>query len=119
VVPHTLIPIAGVVFLHWSVSNLLIVYFAGTLAAFSSVSVLAAGRFVFIVSAGFLQPQRGGLTAAIFGFVLVLAYALATIAMELQPSRLLAWFGADDLVPGGATTPQSDATAGTRSRRRN
>jgi len=209
VVTRALIPIIGVLFLHWSAGNLLIVYFADTLASFFSVSVLAAGRLfgvdeqsgpgwyrrlssgaqlaasgamltliialvpfgfllfmlliedfewrfalhdrdlwigvgaqfcaavtlllreyrhieadadadriirarfglvfmrwvivcgIFIVAAGVLEPQRGGVTAAIFSFVLVLAYALATIAMELQPERLLVWF-APDLVPGGA-----------------
>jgi len=57
---------------------------------------------VFIGSAGILDPQQGGLAATIFGFVLVLAYALTTIAMELQPARLLASVGAADLLPGGA-----------------
>ena len=61
--------------------------------------VLVCG--VFIATAGILDPQRGGITQAIFGFLLVLAYAVATIAMELQPERLLALF-ADDLVPRGA-----------------
>ena len=50
---------------------------------------------VFIFSMGLLQPQRGGVFAAIFGFVLVLTYAVATIAMELQPERLLAAFAPD------------------------
>jgi hypothetical protein len=209
VATRALIPILGVLFLHWSAGNLLIVYFADTLASFFSVSVLAVGRlhgveeesgpgwyrrlssgaqlagsgamltiiialvpfgfllfmllvedfewrfalhdrdlwigvaaqfcaavtlllreyrrieaaadadrlirarfglvfvrwvfvcFVFMVSIGILQPQHGGLLTAIFSFVLVLAYALATIVMELQPWRLLEWFGGRDLVPGG------------------
>ncbi|HUH92153.1 MAG TPA: DUF6498-containing protein [Casimicrobiaceae bacterium] len=208
VVARALVPIAGVLFLHWSAANLLIVYFADTLAAFFAVSVLAAGRLsggetprgpawyqrlatgarlassgamitlliglvpfgflvfmllmqdfvwqfalhdrdlwigvaaqfcaavtlllreyrhveaatdadriirarfglvfmrwvivcmVFFAAAELLQPQRGGVLAAIFGFVLVLAYAATTIAMELQPSRLLGAF-APDLVARG------------------
>ena len=44
VVMRALIPILGVLFLHWSAGNLLIVYFADTLASFFSVSVLAVGR---------------------------------------------------------------------------
>jgi len=221
VVARALIPILGVLFLHWSAGNLLIVYFADTLASFFSVSVLAVGRLhgveeesgpgwyrrlstgaqlagsgamltliialvpfgfllfmllvedfewrfalhdrdlwigvaaqfcaavtlllreyrrieaaadadrlirarfglvfvrwvfvcgIFIVSAGILQPQRGGFGAAIFSVVLVLAYALATIAMELQPERLLVWF-APDLVPGGAKAkPGSPPAPGT------
>jgi hypothetical protein len=48
---------------------------------------------VFFAAAELLQPQRGGVTATIFGFVLV--YAVATIAMELQPQRLLAEFAPD------------------------
>jgi hypothetical protein len=203
VIARTLVPIAGVLFLHWSAANLLIVYFADTLAAFFAVSVLAAGRLsadevpggpawyqrlvtgarlatygamvtlivglvpfgflafmlllqdfvwqfalhdrdlwigvaaqfcaavtlllreyrhieaasdadriirarfglvfmrwvivcmVFFAAAELLQPQRGGVLATIFGFVLVLAYAVATILMELQPQRLLAAFAPD------------------------
>ena len=220
VVTRALIPILGVLFLHWSAGNLLIVYFADTLASFFSVSVLAVGRlssvdeesgpawyrrlstgaqlagsgamlavilalvpfgfllfmllvedfewrfalhdrdlwigvaaqfcaavtlllreyrrieananadrlirarfglvfvrwvfvcFVFMVSVGILQPQRGGLLAAIFSFVLVLAYALATIVMELQPGRLLDWFGGRDLVPGAARAQPPSSTPG-------
>ena len=219
VVARALIPILGVLFLHWSAGNLLIVYFADTLASFFSVSVLAVGRlfgveedsgprwyrrlstgaqlagsgamlaviialvpfgfllfmlliedfewrfalhdrdlwigvaaqfcaavtlllreyrrieananadrlirarfglvfvrwvfvcFVFMVSVGILQPQRGGLLAAIFSFVLVLAYALATIVMELQPGRLLVWFGGRDLAPGAAKAEPASPTA--------
>lgn len=230
VVARALIPILGVLFLHWSAGNLLIVYFADTLASFFSVSVLAVGRLygveeesgpawyrrlssgmqlaasgamltliialvpfgfllfmllvedfewrfalhdrdlwigvaaqfcaavtlllreyrrieaaadadrlirarfglvfvrwvfvcvVFIASAGILQPQHGGLLAAIFSFVLVLAYALATIVMELQPGRLLQWFGGRDLVPGGTKSqspspPAPGAGAADASRR--
>jgi hypothetical protein len=203
VIARALVPIAGVLFLHWSAANLLIVYFADTLAAFFAVSVLAAGRLtgseassgpvwyqrlvtgarlassgamvtlivglvpfgflvfmllmqdfvwqfalhdrdlwigvaaqfcaavtlllreyrrieaatgadriirarfglvfmrwvivcmVFFAAAELLQPQRGGALAALFGFVLVLAYAAATILMELQPQRLLAAFAPD------------------------
>jgi hypothetical protein len=220
VVTRALIPILGVLFLHWSAGNLLIVYFADTLASFFSVSVLAVGRlhgveeergpgwyrrlssgaqlaasgamltvvialvpfgfllfmllvedfdwrwalhdrdlwigvavqfcaavtlllreyrrieaaadadrvirarfglvfvrwvfvcFVFIVSVGILQPQHGGLLAALFSFVLVLAYALATIVMELQPGRLLEWFGGRDLVPGAAKAQLPASTPG-------
>jgi hypothetical protein len=218
VVARALIPIAGVLFLHWSASNLLIIYFADTLASFFSVGVLAAGRLsgveqasgpewyrrlsrglqlagsgalialvialvpfgfllfmlllqdffwrmalydrdlwigvaaqfcaavtlllreyrrieadpdadrlirarfglvfvrwfvvcgVFMLSAEILTPW-GETGAWLFGFVLVLTYALATIAMELQPERLLALFGARDLVPGGAKPAQRDAAA--------
>jgi hypothetical protein len=203
VIARTLVPTAGVLFLHWSAANLLIVYFADTLAAFFAVSVLAAGRLspsetptgpqwyrrlvtgarlagsgalvtlivglvpfgflvfmllmqdfvwqfalhdrdlwigvaaqfcaavtlllreyrrieaasdadrvirarfglvfvrwvivcmVFFAAAELLQPQGGGILADIFGFVLVLAYAVATIVMELQPQRLLAAFAPD------------------------
>jgi hypothetical protein len=224
VVVRALVPIAGVVFLHWSASNLLIVYFADTLASFFSVSVLAAGRLseadeasgpewyrrlyrgirlagsgaaialviglvpfgfllfmllfqdffwrmalydrdlwigvaaqfcaavtlllreygrieaapdadrlirarfglvfmrwfvvcgVFMLSAEILAPW-GETLAWLFGFVLVLTYALATIAMELQPRQLLTWFGAGDLVPGGSRAPQRDAAAGGPRRR--
>jgi hypothetical protein len=206
---RALIPIAGVLFLHWSAANLLIVYFADTLASFFAVSVLAAGRvspaentsgpewyrrvarglqlagtgaagalivglvpfgflvfmllmqdfvwqfalhdrdlwigvaaqfcgavtlllreygrieasadadrvirarfglvFVrwvvvcsfFFAAAELLEPQDGGVRATIFGFVLVLAYAVATIVMELQPDRLLGAF-APELVTRGA-----------------
>jgi hypothetical protein len=65
--------------------------------------VLVCG--VFFVAAEFLQPQNGGLLSTIFGFVLVLAYAVATIMMELQPQRLLAAF-APDLAerPGSANS---------------
>jgi|SRR5690349_15321129 len=222
VVARALVPIVGVIFLHWSASNLLIVYFADTLASFFSVSVLAAGRLggveptsgpgwyqrfskglrlagsgagvtlivglvpfgflafmlllqdfvwqfalhdrdlwigvgaqfcaavtlllreyrrieaaadadrlirarfglvfmrwfvvcgVFFFSATILQPQRGGWSATVFGFVLVLAYAVATIVMELQPQRLLAAF-APDLVEGGGRPSTAD---GKRSRTR-
>ena len=204
VIARTLVPIAGVLLLHWSAANLLIVYFADTLAAFFAVSVLAAGRLspgetptgtdwyqrlvtgarlassgamvtlivglvpfgflvfmllmqdfvwqfalhdrdlwigvaaqfcaavtlllreyrhieaasdadrvirarfglvfmrwvivcmVFFAAAELLEPQSsGGILADIFGFVLVLAYAVATILMELQPQRLLAAFAPD------------------------
>jgi len=203
VIARTLVPIAGVLFLHWSAANLLIVYFADTLAAFFAVSVLAAGRLsageapvgpawyqrfvtgarlatygamvtlivglvpfgflafmlllqdfvwqfalpdrdlwigvaaqfcaavtlllreyrhieaasdadriirarfglvfmrwvivcmVFFAAAELFEPQNGGILADIFGFVLVLAYAVATILMELQPQRLLAAFAPD------------------------
>jgi hypothetical protein len=203
VIARTLVPIAGVLFLHWSAANLLIVYFADTLAAFFAVSVLAAGRLsaseapggpawyqrvvtgarlassgamvtlivglvpfgflvfmllmqdfawqfalhdrdlwigvaaqfcmavtlllreyrqieaasdadrvirarfglvfmrwvivcmVFFAAAELLEPQNGGILADIFGFALVLAYAVATILMELQPQRLLAAFAPD------------------------
>jgi hypothetical protein len=203
VIARALIPIAGVLFLGWSAGNLLIIYFADTLASFFSVSVLATGRLtaaaetggpawyqrvsaglqlaangamltaiiglvpfgflvfmlsiqdfvwhfalhdrdlwigigaqfcaavtfllreyrhieaegdadriirarfglafmrwvivcgVFFVAVELLQPQRGGVLATIFGFVLVLAYAVATIMMELQPQRLLAAFAPD------------------------
>jgi hypothetical protein len=209
VVVRNLVPIAGVLFLHWSAGNLLIVYFADTLASFFAVSVLAAGRLstiekqdgpawyrrlstglqlagsgailtviiglvpfgflafmlfmqdfvwqfalhdrdlwigvgaqfcaavtmllreyrrieaatdadriirarfglvfmrwvavcvVFFGAAELLQPQRGGMLAALFGFVLVLAYAITTIFMELQPQRLLAGF-APELVDRAA-----------------
>jgi hypothetical protein len=212
VVVRNLVPIAGVLLLHWSAANLLIVYFADTLASFFAVSVLAAGRLstiekqdapawyqrlargmhlagsgamaaiiiglvpfgflvfmlfmqdfvwqfafhdrdlwigiaaqfcaavtmllreyrrieaasdadrlirarfglvfmrwivvciVFFGAAELLQPQRGGALAAIFGFVLVLAYAITTIFMELQPQRLLAGF-APDLLERAATQP--------------
>ena len=50
---------------------------------------------VFFAAVELLQPQRGGALATIFGFVLVLAYAVATILMELQPQRLLAAFAPD------------------------
>jgi hypothetical protein len=218
VVVRALVPIVGVLFLHWSASNLLIVYFADTLASFFSVSVLAAGRLsgveetsgpdwyrrlsrgvrlaasgamialvialvpfgfllfmlflqdffwrmalydrdlwigvaaqfcaavtlllreyrrieadpdadrlirarfglvfvrwfvvcgAFMLSAEFLLPF-GDVGAWLFAFVLVLTYALATIAMELQPWWLLTGFGARDLVPGGAKTAQHDAPA--------
>jgi hypothetical protein len=220
VIARALIPIAGVLFLHWSATNLLIVYFADTLASFFSVSVLAAGRLsaaetmsgpewcqrlrrglqlaasgagvtliiglvpfgflvfmlliqdfvwqfalhdrdlwigvaaqfcgavtlllreyreveasadadrvikarfglvfmrwvivcgVFFAAAELLQPQYGSVRASIFGFVLVLAYAVATVVMELQPERLLAGF-APDLVPRGASPKGGD---GKRSR---
>ncbi|HTS21185.1 MAG TPA: DUF6498-containing protein [Casimicrobiaceae bacterium] len=210
VIARALIPIAGVLFLDWSAANLLIVYFADTLASFFAVSVLASGRLaepdktsgpawyqrlhsgfklagsgaavtlivglvpfgflvfmllmqdfvwqfalhdrslwigvaaqfcaavtlllreyreveasadadrlirarfglvfmrwvivcgVFFAAAEFFQPQGGGLGATIFGFVLVLAYAVATILMELQPERLLAAFGPDLVARGGA-----------------
>ena len=210
VVARALVPIAGVLFLHWSAANLLIVYFADTLAAFFAVSVLAAGRLsggeapggpawyqrlvtgarlassgamvtlivglvpfgflvfmllmqdfvwqfalhdrvlwigvtalfcaaitlllgeyrhieaaadadrvirarfglvfvrwiivciVFFAAAELLQPERGGALAAVFGFVLVLAYAAATIAMELQPDRLLGAFAPGLLARSGA-----------------
>jgi len=216
VVTRALVPIAGVLFLHWSAANLLIVYFADTLAAFFAVSVLAAGRLsggetprgpawyqrlvtgarlassgamitliiglvpfgflvfmllmqdfvwqfalhdrdlwigvaaqfcaavtlllreyrrveaatdadriirarfglvfmrwvivcmVFFAAAELLQPQRGGALAAIFGFVLVLAYAATTIAMELQPNRLLGAF-APDLVARREAASAPDA----------
>jgi len=209
VVVRNLVPIVGVLFLHWSATNLLIVYFADTLASFFAVSVLAAGRLsgtekqdgaawyqrlargmqlagsgaavtlivglvpfgflvfmllmqdfvwqfalhdrdlwigvaaqfcaavtmllreyrrieaatdadrlirarfglifmrwvavivVFFAAVELLQPQRGGALATIFGFVLVLAYAVTTIFMELQPERLLAGF-APDLVARGS-----------------
>jgi hypothetical protein len=225
VVVRALVPILGVLFLHWSASNLLIVYFADTLASFFSVSVLAAGRLsgveetsgpdwyrrlsrgvqlaasgamialvialvpfgfllfmlflqdffwrmalydrdlwigvaaqfcaavtlllreygrieadpnadrlirarfglvfmrwfvvcgAFMLSAEILTPW-GETGAWLFGFVLVLTYALATIAMELQPWQLLSWFGAGDLVPGGAKTTQHDAPAAGNRRRR-
>jgi len=215
---RALVPVAGVLFLHWSAANLLIVYFADTLAAFFAVSVLAAGRLsggeaprgpawyqrlatgarlassgamvtliiglvpfgflvfmllmqdfvwqfalhdrdlwigvaaqfcaavtlllseyrhveaasdadriirarfglvfmrwvvvcmVFFAAAELLQPQRGGALAAIFGFVLVLAYALTTIAMELQPNRLIGAF-APDLAAGGKASRESEADA--------
>jgi len=219
VIARALVPIAGILFLQWSSTDTLIIYFADTLAAFFSVSVLAAGRLtpaeprsgpawyqriskglqlarsgagvtlivglvpfgflvfmlliqdfdwwgalhdrdlwigvgvqfcaavtlllreyrhieaaadadriirarfglifmrwvvvcgVFFASAELLQPQRGGVLAAIFGFVLVLAYAVATIMMELQPERLLAPFAPDLVTPGssprgGTTTPK-------------
>ena len=216
VVARALIPIVGILFLQWSSTNTLIIYFADTLAAFFSVSVLASGRLspveedsgptwyrrvskglqlaasgasvtlivglvplgflafmlliqdfdwwgalhdrelwigvgaqfcaavtlllreyhhveadadadrlirarfglafmrwvivcgVFFAAAELLQPQRGGVLATIFGFVLVLAYAVATIMMELQPERLLAAF-APDLVPGGASRTRDGA----------
>ncbi len=222
VVARALVPIAGVLFLHWSASDLLIVYFADTLASFFSVSVLAAGRLggieetsgpswyqrlskglqlassgagvtlivalvpfgflafmlflqdfvwqfalhdrdlwigvgaqfcaavtlllreyrrieaaadadrvirarfglvfmrwvivcgVFIVSAGLLQPQRGGLSATIFGFVLVLAYAVATMMMELQPQRLLAAFAPDLVARGARSSPGEGKRSGSR-----
>ena len=229
VIARALIPIIGLLFLKWSSENTLIVYFADTLAALFSVSVLAAGRLggveetsgpgwyqrlskglqlassgagvtlivglvpfgflafmlliqdfdwryalhdrdlwigiaaqfcgavtlllreyrhveaaadadrvirarfglvfmrwvvvcgVFMFSMGLLSPQRGGLAAAIFGFVLVLAYAVATVVMELQPERLLAAF-APDLVPGGARTkpgsPQPTGDHADRPRKR-
>jgi hypothetical protein len=225
VVARALIPIAGVLFLHWSASNLLIVYFADTLASFFSVGVLGAGhlsgveeasgpewyrrlargmrlagsgalialiiglvpfgfllfmlllqdffwrmalydrdlwigvaaqfcaavtlllreygrieadpdadrliraRFglvfvrwfvvcgAFMLSAEFLLPF-GDVGAWLFAFVLVLTYALATIAMELQPWWLLSGFGAGDLVPGGAKTAQHE-TSTANDRRRN
>jgi hypothetical protein len=63
-----------------------------------------------MLSAEILTPW-GETGAWLFGFVLVLTYALATIAMELQPERLLALFGARDLVPGGAKPAQRDAAA--------
>lgn len=215
VAARALVPLAGVLFLHWSAANLLIVYFADTLAAFFAVSVLAAGRLsggeapggpawyqravtgarlassgamvtlivglvpfgflvfmlllqdfvwqfavhdrdlwigvaaqfcaavtlllreygrieaavdadriirarfglvfmrwvivcmAFFAAAELLQPQRGGAGAAIFGFALVLAYAAATIAMELQPQRLLGAF-APDLVAHGEARPTSN-----------
>lgn len=218
VIARALIPVTGVLFLHWSAANLLIVYFADTLAAFFAVSVLAAGRLsadkaprgpawvqrlatgarlassgamvtlviglvpfgfllfmlllqdfvwqfalhdrdlwigvgaqfcaavtlllreyrhveaaadadrivrarfglvfmrwvivcmVFFAAADLLQPQRGGALAAVFGFVLVLAYAVATIAMELQPNRLLGAF-APDLVARGKGSSASDGEA--------
>ena len=44
VVVRALVPIVGVLFLHWSASNLLIIYFADTLASFFSVGVLGAGH---------------------------------------------------------------------------
>jgi type II secretory pathway component PulK len=53
------------------------------------------GCMVFFAAAELLQPQPGGALAAIFGFVLVLAYAATTIAMERQPSRLLSAFAPD------------------------
>ena len=218
VIVRALVPIAGILFLQWSSTDTLIIYFADTLAAFFSVSVLAAGRLtpaeprsgpawyqrvakglqlassgagvtlivglvpfgfllfmlliqdfdwwgalhdrdlwigvgvqfcaavtlllreyrhieaaadadriirarfglvfmrwvivcgVFFAAAELLQPQRGGVLAAIFGFVLVLAYAAATIMMELQPQRLLAAFAPDLVTPGssprGGTTPK-------------
>jgi hypothetical protein len=56
---------------------------------------------VFFAAVELLQPQRGGVLATIFGFVLVLAYSVATIMMELQPQRLLAAF-APDLVERGS-----------------
>jgi len=225
VVVRALVPIVGVLFLHWSASNLLIVYFADTLASFFSVSVLAAGRLsgveetsgpdwyrrlsrgvklaasgamiaavialvpfgfllfmlflqdffwrmalydrdlwigvaaqfcaavtlllreygrieadpdadrlirarfglvfvrwfvvcgAFMLSAEFLLPF-GDVGAWLFAFALVLTYALATIAMELQPWWLLTGFGAGDLVPGGTKTTQHDAPAAGNRRRR-
>lgn len=225
VVARALVPIAGVLFLHWSASNLLIVYFADTLASFFSVGVLAAGRLsgvekasgpewyrrlsrglqlagsgalialviglvpfgfllfmlllqdffwrmalydrdlwigvaaqfcaavtlllreygrieadpdadrlirarfglifmrwfvvigVFMLGAEVLLPF-GDVGAWLFGFVLVLTYALATIAMELQPWWLLTQFGAGDLVPGGAKPAPHDASAAGDRRRR-
>lgn len=225
VIVRALVPIAGVLFLHWSAANLLIVYFADTLAAFFAVSVLAAGRLsgtnspsgpgwyqrlangarlassgamvtliiglvpfgflafmllmqdfvwqfalhdrdlwlgvgaqfcaavtlllreyrhveaatdadriirarfglvfvrwiivcmVFFAAAEVLQPQRGGALATIFGFVLVLAYAVATIAMELQPQRLLSAF-APDLAGRLGSSPGTREDAADRPRRR-
>jgi hypothetical protein len=72
---------------------------------------------VFMLSAEILTPW-GETGAWLFGFVLVLTYALATIAMELQPWRLLTWFGAGDLVPGGAKAPRRQAAATGDPRRR-
>ena len=225
VVARALVPIAGVLFLHWSASNLLIVYFADTLASLFSVGVLAAGRLsgvekasgpewyrrlsrglqlagsgalialvIGLVPFGFLlfmlllqdffwrmalydrdlwigvaaqfcaavtlllreygrieaDPDAdrlirarfglifmrwfvvigvfmlgaevvlpfGDVGAWLFGFVLVLTYALATIAMELQPWWLLTQFGAGDLVPGGAKPAPHDASAAGDRRRR-
>ena len=216
VIARTLVPIAGVLVLHWSAANLLIVYFADTLAAFFAVSMLAAGRLsanetpsgpawyqrlvtgarlassgamvtlmvglvpfgflvfmllmqdfvwqfalqdrdlwigvalqfcaavtlllreyrhieaasdadriirarfglvfirwvivcmVFFAAAELLQPRRGGILATSFGFVLVLAYAVATIVMELQPQRLLAVFAPDLIArPAGSEGKRS------------
>ena len=59
---------------------------------------------VFMLAVELLQPQRGGVLATIFGFVLVLAYAVATVVMELQPQRLLAAF-APDLVARDSGSP--------------
>ena len=62
---------------------------------------------VFVTTAGLLQPQDGGAGAWLFGFVLVLAYAAATIVMELRPQRLLAAVAPELVARGGASAEQS------------
>jgi hypothetical protein len=225
-IARALIPVAGILFLHWSSTDTLIVYFADTLAAFFAVSVLAAGRLspveeksgpawyqrlsrgmqlaasgagvtlivglvpfgfllfmlliqdfdwwgalhdrdlwigvglqfcgavtlllreyhhieagadadrlikarfglvfmrwvivcgVFFFAVEVLQPQRGGVLATIFGFVLVLAYSIATIMMELRPQRLLAAFAPDLVARGPASSLPTGKTAAKRSEKR-
>src|SRR5882724_2626918 len=86
VATRALIPILGVLFLHWSAGNLLIVYFADTLASFFSVSVLAVGRLYGVDETGGPEWYRRlykGLQLAGSGAMLAVIIALVPFGFLL------------------------------------
>lgn len=126
VVARSLIPLTGIVLLGWSSANLLIVYCADTWIAVAVQFVGALGmtvqdhqvlhadrnpalrlkrRFAFLflrwvvvfmaLQLAVLFGTRGA------GFVLVLAYAAATVALELYPNAVMRAFHAPDLADDG------------------
>ena len=103
VVTRALIPILGVLFLHWSAGNLLIVYFADTLASFFSVSVLAVGRLSGVDEESGPAWYRRLSTGA------QLAGSGAMLAVILGGTR--AWIGNSS---GGLTLWQSSIASGQR-----